>query len=459
MKLKPLQKKFLYAFTGLTFVVGGTLIAIKFGNGYRPDSASFIRGTGLLSANSFPPGAQVFIDNKLTTATDDTLNLSPGEYQVSIQKDGYITWQKKLNIEQELVTQTNATLFPSVVSLTPITQTGVTNVSPSPDGTKLAYIVGNSSTPAENGLYVYHLNGGALTFRGRSTQLTRSIPGLLLEDASILWSPDSSQILLTFAKSGNNLLLDASRFNELTSLRDVTAGLKLVFQNWEKELYLQENEKLLLLPEEMQLIATTSAKNMYFSPDEKKMLYTATKKTTIPENLLPKIPASNSQPEERQLEPDGIYVYDLKEDKNFRLDKEENPAELEGMVKDKAQLVTAIEKTQILLDSALESSPSAYLKLQSDPNTEQIIEAFKLQYSSLNLNGYQWFPTSSHLIINKSTGIEVVEYDGTNRASLYSGPRDAHFVYPWPDGSKLLISTNLGSDQSVPMNLYAITIK
>lgn len=456
--MKPLQKKFLFAFAGLTFVVSGTLIAVKFGSGYRPGNETFIRGTGLLSANSFPSGAQVFIDGKLTTATDDTLNLSPGEYQVLIQKDGYIPWQKKVTIEQELVTQTNSTLFPSVVSLTPITQTGVTNVTPSPDGTKLAYIVSNSSTPSENGLYVYHLNGGALTFRGRATQITRSTPGLLLEDASILWSPDSSQLLLTFIKTDSNLLLDSSRFNELSSLKDVSASLRLIFQNWEKELYLQENEKLLLLPEEMQYVATTSAKNIYFSPDEKKMLYTATQKISIPERLIPSVLATNSQPEERNLEINNIYIYDLKEDKNFKIDRQEQPAELEGKFLEKIKLVNTIEKTQILLDSALESSPSAYLKLQA-ADTVSTTEAFKLQYSSLNLHGYQWFPTSSHLIINKPSGIEVVEYDGTNRAVLYSGPRDAFFVYPWPDGSKLLISTNLGSDQSVPLNLYAITIK
>lgn len=456
--MKSIHKKILFAIAGFTFVIGGTVIAIKFANGYRPTREGIIKGTGLLAANSFPPGAQVFIDGKLTTATDDTLNLTPGEYNVEIQKDGFIPWKKHIRVEQELVTQTNATLFPSAVSLTPITQTGITNVSPSPDGTKLAYLVSNASTPSENGLYVYHLNGGALTFRGRSTQLARSIPGLLLENASLLWSPDSSQILLTF-KSGNNHILDATRFNELSTLRDVSANLKLTFGNWEKELSLQENEKLLLLPEEMQLIATSSAKNIYFSPDEKKMLYTATTETTIPDELLPSLPATNSQPEERNLEPDGIYVYDLKEDKNFRIDQSIQPAELENQFEDKIKLVTIIEPSATLIDTAQISSPSAYLKLQTDKTIEEITKAFKLQYSPLNLNGYQWFPNSTHLIINKPNGVEVVEYDGTNRAALYSGPRDSSFVYPWPDGSKLIISTNLGAAEDVPLNLYAITIK
>lgn len=456
--MKPIFKKFLTALIAVIFIGTGAFLAIKFANGYRPTKNGIIQGTGLLAANSFPSGAQVYINGKLTTATDDTQNLNPGEYDVEIQKDGYITWKKHLIIEKELVTQTNAVLFPSVVSLTPITQTGVDNITPSPDGTKIAYLVTNSSSPWENGLYVYHLNGGALTFRGRASQIARNISGLLLSNSSILWSPDSTQILLNF-DTGSNLLLDASRFNDLTSFKDVTVSLPITFSNWEKELFLQENEKLALLPEEMQYIATSSAKNIYYSPDEKRLMYTATNQISIPESLIPLLPATNSQPEERSLEVGGIYVYDLKEDKNFRIDTEVRPAELEGSFQDKTRLVDQPEKISSLLNPNQDSSPSTHTKLQIDKTIEETILAFKLHYSPLTLNGYQWFTTSSHLIINKDSAIEVVEYDGTNRAALYSGPRDTSFVYPWPDGSKLLISTNLGSDEQVPLNLYAITIK
>ncbi len=456
--MKPVFKKFLTALAAVTFIGTGAFLAIQFANGYRPTKGGIIQGTGLLAANSFPPGAQVYINGKLTTATDDTQNLSPGEYDVEIQKDGYITWKKHLVIEKELVTQTNAVLFPSVVSLTPITQTGVDNITPSPDGTKIAYLVTNSSSPWENGLYVYHLNGGALTFRGRASQIARNISGLPLSNSSILWSPDSTQILLNFS-TGNNLLLDASRFNDLTSFKDVTVSLPITFSNWEKELFLQENEKLALLPEEMQYIATSSAKNIYYSPDEKRLMYTATQEVSIPKDLIPPLPATNSQPEERDLVIGGIYVYDIKEDKNFRIDTEVRPAELEGVFQDKTRLVDQLEEISTLLNPGQNSSPSTHTKLQKDKTIEETIQAFKLHYSPLTLNGYQWFTTSSHLIINKESAIEVVEYDGTNRAALYSGPRDTSFVYPWPDGSKLLISTNLGANDDVPLNLYAITIK
>lgn len=275
------------------------------------------------------------------------------------------------------------------------------------------------------------------------------------------WSPDSSQLLISFGET-DNLLIDADHFNDLDSVPDVTARLSLIFSQWEQELVQQEMQKLVKLPPEMQEIATASAKNIYFSPDEKKMFYTASAQVTIPDDLIPKLPASSTQQQERQLDPGGIYVYDLKEDRNFRIDTQEStPAELgePPALIDKVKLVTEIVTPQSLLQTTPEASPSAYRRLQTNRSVSESIESLKLEYSPLNLNGYQWFPDSAHLTVSNASGVQVVEYDGTNRATLYSGPREASFLYSWPNGSKLLIWTNLGASEDVPLNLYAISLK
>ena len=100
----------------LIFIIVGTLFAVQLGKGYRPSRDGLLQPTGLLSANSFPTGAQVFIDGRLVTATNNTMNLEPGEYEVEIRKEGFTSWAKRLNIQKELVTQTNALLFPSAPS-------------------------------------------------------------------------------------------------------------------------------------------------------------------------------------------------------------------------------------------------------------------------------------------------------------------------------------------------------
>jgi hypothetical protein len=266
--------------------------------------------------------------------------------------------------------------------------------------------------------------------------------------------------MLVHFSGGENLLIDTNRFNDLDAISDVTARLSLIFSTWEQELKQQELQKLLELPEFMQQVATASAKNVYFSPDEKKMMYTATSELSIPSELIPPLPASSTQEQDRDLEIGGIYIYDLKEDKNFKIDEEEaNPAELGQEREEKVRLLTEMVDAQTLLDTSPESSPSAHVKLQEGRLVGETIGAFKLQYSSLNLNSYQWFPTSSHLMTNKENGVQVVEYDGTNRATIYSGPREENFVYAWPNGSKLAILTNLGAGEDSPLNLYAIGLK
>jgi len=42
--------------------------------------------------------------------------------------------------------------------------------------------------------------------------------------------------------------------------------------------------------------------------------------------------------------------------------------------------------------------------------------------------------------------------------TLYAGPFIDHYVFPWPDGSKIVILTNL-SNPSVAPTLYTIGLK
>ncbi len=69
-----------------------------------------------------------------------------------------------------------------------------------------------------------------------------------------------------------------------------------------------------------------------------------------------------------------------------------------------------------------------------------------------------WFPDSNHLLYVHDKKIDIVEDDGSNMTTLYAGPFVDHYVFPWPDGSKLVILTNI-SNPTLPPTLYSIGLQ
>lgn len=431
----------------------GTYIAIQYANGYRPNSTTILQGTGLLSATSNPKDALIYIDGELQNkVTDDTINLPPGEYNVEISKLGFTPWTKRLTIVQGLVTTTHAHLFRSVPSLTPLTFSGALNITPAPDGQKIAFTIASPSAELKAGLYILDLNDRpALFARGARLIAENPSPQLDFTDAQLLWSPDSQELLASF--DDRNYLLDINRSVRGTDLIGATAQLPFILSNWEQEMTRRDKQLFATLPEEMFKIATTSAINIYFSPNGEKMVYTATQLAQIPSNLIPQLPASSTQPERRDLEPGNVYVYDLKEDRNFLIMPAQTALDNDFV---KISLVDDLSQDGFFATSA---TASAQLKLQDPSSLSQTITNFRNHYSSSAWLKYQWHPTSGHLLINREGTIQIVEYDGTNLTTLYSGVYDPSFVYPWPNGDKLIILTNLTQNPQLPANLYTINLK
>lgn len=471
-----LSSRVVYSFLSLLIIAVGSYFAIQYARGtWRVTREGVVSNAGLLNANSFPDGAQVYINDKLVTATDDTIYLDPDVYQVKIVKEGYSPWQKQLTIQKELVTQSNATLFPIAPSLTPLTFTGVKNISTAPDGLKLFFLVDSATTEGKNGFYVLDLTTNLLSQQNGPRQITDYPNSLNLTQAQVIWSPDSTEVmLLTETKE---LLISLDRKVNLNEQTDISFQKKQILSQWEEDVYLRERQYLEKFPPEILQIATESAKNVYISPDKKRLLYTATKNVTIPEDIMPPIPATNTQPEERTLEPGAIYVYDREEDKNFRVATSNTLPDLTlptaspsatptlKKISTKAATASAIVnmEKQLLADDmtnttprSLEASPTAFTRLQK-ANNQETSSSFANYYTGVGLNTLQWFPDSKHLLFVQGNNIQIMEYDGYNNTNVYSGPFINNFVYPWPDGSKLLILTSFSPDS--PSNLYAINLK
>ncbi len=427
----------------------GSYFAIQYAKGnYHFTESGFSETAGLLAVNSFPDGAKVYIDGKLTTATDDTLYLNPGTYQVEIKKDGYSGWHKKLEIEKNLVTQANARLFPSAPSLTPLTFIGVENLSPSPDGQKIVYFTASNSSQEKNGLWLIELAANPLSLQKGAKQITDNPPAFNLKKAQFIWSPDSDQLIIL--TKNKKLLIDVNKKSQLNQLKSLSLKeFHQLLDSWENEMYLKEKQFLNKFPPTIIAIATRSAYNVYFSPDKKKLLYTASSAATIPPDLLPPLPAASTQPQERKLHPGNIYVYDREEDRNFKVGREApNSHQL------KKHLLTI--QPNLKLGLLATATMSAHLSLQASSAAETAAN-WRVYHSPLYANTFQWYPDSNHLFFGENNTIKIEEYDGTNVQNLYAGPFMNRFIYPWPDGSRILIYTSFSP--TTPLNLYAIELK
>jgi len=400
-----MKKQLIFSVVLVTFLILATAGIIFYGKGYRFNfngTGTAIAGTGLLVATSSPDGAQVFINGELTTATDNTINLPPGDYDVKIFKDGYFPWQKKISIKKEVVSKADALLLPTAPKLESITNIGVSSPILDPTGTKITYLVASQSA-LRNGVYVLDMTlRPILTLQSSSTQIAQDT-SISFSQSNLRWSPDSRQLLANLTSPFENYyLLSAGGLN--ANPENVTTTLFSIEAGWRN---LKDEKQKALMDSLKKPLRQTVLENfniLEWSDDETKILYTASRSANLPPIITPALIGTNSTPEERGIKKGSIYVYDIKEDRNYRI-----------------------------LDTLPEEEGTKVLPIM-------------------------WHPDSKHLVYVNDGKIDIMEYDAQNQTTIYAGPFVNGYVFPWPDATKLVILTNLGNPLNTP-NLYTISLK
>ena len=361
---------------------------------------------GLLVVKSEPSGAQVFINGELKNATDTTISLSPGIYDVEFRKDGFFTWKKRLEIDKEVVTEANAHLFKSVPALSPVTFSGSIAPVESYDYTKIAYAVPLTGTNGgtNGGLWVVDTVNLPLGFAREPRQITDGD----MTGASWQWSPDGREIMLTTPTGV--FVLDSGTFTPQNKRVNLASKKDETLADWDKKANQKLEAQLKNIEPQIADILKRKTKFLTFSPDETKVLYQATGDIEIPANIVKQLPGASTQKQERKLTPGQTYIYDIKEDRNFLI--EENPNFL-----------------------SIGNSPEG--------NATKVLT---------------WFPTSRNLVLAEENKVTIMDYDGTNRQIVYSGSYATPHAFPILSTDRILILTNLGASDSLP-NLYAVTIK
>ncbi len=422
-------RSILIPFVTVCLILGVAIVLIAYGRGYRFSfSQKSLQPTGLLTVTSEPNGAQILVNGKLKTATNATISLSPDWYTVTISKEGFQSWEKKIQVQGEVVARADALLLPTNPSLTAITASGVANPSLSPDGSKLVYVIpnqkeSNNTLPSTRpGVWVLDLVDKPLGLNRDARQIAKTLPAqagarIDFSKAALAWSPDNKQVLACITTT-TCYLLETDNLNETPILVN---NIKTIQNEWKDIKNQKEKEKLATLQIELVHIATSSMKLVEFSPDESKFLYEATKSATIPPIITLPLIGSNPTPEARDIKPGNVYVYDIKEDRNYLMGD---------------------SKTIRQSDDKKDSDSS-------------LLQSYGLTVSS----SLQWLPTSRHFMLVGKDKIEIMDYDGTNRRTGYAGPFWDSFAVPWTNATKIVILTNLNSTASAINNLYAVNLR
>lgn len=403
-----------FAIAGLFIIVLVSVIA--YARGYR---FNFLKGTvtstGIISVNSTPRGAKVYVNDKLSGATDLNLTLPYGEYDVEIHKEGYSSWKKHISLKGEIVMSLNAVLFSKNPSLTPLTNIGVTSAY-AIGTTEKTLIISDTGKIEQDGIYIFEPSGNPVSlFPPIKLLLLKSkLPEYVnLKTAKFTYSPKYRQAIANFEytdKANTTIAYLISLENENKELFEVTNSAKDIVAKWQEEKNLEIAKLIETLPKAIQPIASDSFQILSLSPDDKKLMYIAKNNTEIPTVIKPSLIGANQSPQTRNIQKNSIYIYDKKEDKNFLLPY-------------------AVEKNK---------------------TNEIDYEAIK--------SSILWYPSSDYVVYKVDTNITVVQYDGTNKEVVYAGPFDPSYFNISPDW-KLIVIINLNQQKNKFGDLYSVGIR
>lgn len=390
----------------LLVFMGVFVFIVAYARGYRFSlKQKTFNSTGIIAATSQPKAAKVYINGELKGVTDNTFILPPDIYTVEIKKDGYTDWKKTFSLKGELVVSADATLFPLNASLTPLTNLGLAKVI-SIDNTERSLLFSQNGIEEKDGIYLFDQNKKPFSFFPplKLLVLKKNLPKEVdFVNTQITFSPDFKEAILDFQLENGNISYLISIDEENKQLFDVTNSKDSLISAWETENQKGKIKIMEIFPIDIRKIASDSFSVISFSPDKTKLLYKAKKTGVLPLFIKPPLIATNQEKEDRNLSEGELYIYDKKEDKNFK--------------------VKGLESIAEEIESVL-----------------------------------TWYIDSHHLILNDGQHLTIMEYDNTNKQIVYSGLYLSDFVDVAPDG-RLLILANFNPQTNKFPDIYAVGIR
>ncbi len=243
-------RKYLFLFFILAFVTITPLVSL-YAAGYKFSfSGKILQKTGMLIIDSSPDGAKIFIDgepqqkfinemrSKILNSTKDQnilttpakiKGLIPGEYLIRIEKDGYWSWEKKLEIKPG-----NSTFAEDIVIFKnnlpqPIGSGILLNLKQSPNRENIAYTT-------ESKYEVFNTRNEEILY------FDRNIENIGPQESNIVWLDNDNILFDDILFSLNDWENPENLFASLSN-----AKLKSISLNDDNLIYIQNNNSLIKL--------------------------------------------------------------------------------------------------------------------------------------------------------------------------------------------------------------------
>jgi hypothetical protein len=203
---------------GSIFIAGTTYaLIISRGNSL---TAEGISATGTIRLSISPnSNYTVYLNEQAQRITTNNTveNLTPGEYTLKIQKDGYSTWQRTIQIKAGLITDVSAQLFPSVLQLEQLSKTNISQATYSPSRRVVVYTATNIALGGTIGIWQQNLQRSNIPLIDESPIKITNLTSRIVEAANnntlkVKISPNDDRLIVQTADS--IYLLDMGRYNE-----------------------------------------------------------------------------------------------------------------------------------------------------------------------------------------------------------------------------------------------------
>lgn len=213
--MKRRTRYFLIA-TGFAFFLITAPLFVLYLSGikYDFDENRYVK-TGILVANTEPEDVKIYVDNTLSGTSPDRVKfITPGEHEISLKRDGYLEWSKRLDIRPGKVTWVAGTIpYVTLLKQNPKTITWASNVTDFDfykDG--LIYLSGDKVVIAPD------------------SQSASEITPLSATAQSFTLSPNKNRLIL-YGEDTNRLILDLNSKEVINITSLITPYTKLQFSD------------------------------------------------------------------------------------------------------------------------------------------------------------------------------------------------------------------------------------